>query len=113
MPLGLQGTADAGQLGAGAIISGLRTEVCVVLPVLSALGQGYEVHVVADASGGVTPQAHEHALRRMIGAGALPVTWIQVLLELQRGWAHAEIPRSPRRPGLHTGPRGTSAPPRR
>jgi nicotinamidase-related amidase len=72
------------------VISGLWTEVCLVLPALSALGQGYEVYVVADASGGVSPQAHEHALQRMIGAGAVPVTWIQVLLELQRDWARGE-----------------------
>ncbi|MDQ1006712.1 nicotinamidase-related amidase [Streptomyces sp. V4I23] len=72
------------------VISGLWTEVCLVLPVLSALSQGYEVYVVADASGGVTPQAHEHALERMSQAGAVPVTWVQVLLELQRDWARGE-----------------------
>ncbi|MGW4736020.1 hydrolase [Streptomyces shenzhenensis] len=69
------------------VIAGLWTEVCVVLPALSALAQGYEVYVVTDASGGVTPQAHEHAVQRMIQAGAVPVTWVQVLLELQRDWA--------------------------
>ncbi|MEV6975992.1 hydrolase [Kitasatospora sp. NPDC093806] len=72
------------------ILSGLWTEVCLVLPALSALSQGYEVYVVADASGGVSPLAHEHALQRMTAAGAVPVTWIQVLLELQRDWARAE-----------------------
>ena len=72
------------------VISGLWTEVCLVLPVLSALGQGYEVFVVADASGGVTPEAHTFAMERMIAAGAVPVTWIQVLLELQRDWARGE-----------------------
>jgi nicotinamidase-related amidase len=72
------------------VLSGLWTEVCLVLPALSALGQGYEVYVVADASGGVTKAAHEHALLRMTKAGAVPVTWIQVLLELQRDWARAE-----------------------
>ncbi|UKY48936.1 hydrolase [Streptomyces inhibens] len=72
------------------VISGLWTEVCLVLPVLSAIGQGYEVYVVADASGGVTPQAHEHALERMSRAGAVTVTWVQVLLELQRDWARGE-----------------------
>ncbi|WP_398979194.1 isochorismatase family protein [Streptomyces sp. I05A-00742] len=45
---------------------------------------GYEVYVVADASAGVTPAAHEHARRRMTAAGAVPVTWPQVLLEPQR-----------------------------
>ncbi|MFF4316132.1 hydrolase [Streptomyces sp. NPDC001507] len=72
------------------VIAGLWTEVCVVLPALSAIAQGYEVYVVADASGGVTPQAHEHAVQRMVQAGAAPVTWVQVLLELQRDWARTE-----------------------
>ncbi|MFD7736117.1 hydrolase [Kitasatospora phosalacinea] len=72
------------------ILAGLWTEVCLVLPALSALGQGYEVYVVADASGGVSPAAHEHALQRMVAAGAVPVTWVQVLLELQRDWARQE-----------------------
>ncbi|MET8771691.1 hydrolase [Streptomyces sp. NPDC004658] len=72
------------------VIAGLWTEVCVVLPVLSAIAQGYEVYVVTDASGGVSPQAHEHAVQRMIQGGAVPVTWVQVLLELQRDWARGE-----------------------
>ncbi|MEU5810614.1 MULTISPECIES: hydrolase [unclassified Streptomyces] len=72
------------------ILSGLWTEVCLVLPALSALEQGYEVYVVADASGGVSPAAHEHAIQRMLAAGTVPVTWVQVLLELQRDWARQE-----------------------
>ncbi|MFI0189540.1 hydrolase [Streptomyces sp. NPDC017082] len=72
------------------VIAGLWTEVCVVLPTLSALAQGYEVYVVTDASAGVTPQAHEHAVQRVLQAGAVPVTWVQVLLELQRDWARTE-----------------------
>ncbi|MBL1119423.1 hydrolase [Streptomyces sp. 110] len=72
------------------VIAGLWTEVCVVLPALSAIAQGYEVYVVADASGGVTPQAHEHAVQRMVQGGAVPVTWLQVLLEFQRDWARTE-----------------------
>ena len=71
------------------VIAGLWTEVCVVLPTLSAISQGYEVYVVTDASGGVSPQAHEHAIQRMVQGGAIPVTWVQVLLELQRDWARA------------------------
>ncbi|TMR22702.1 hydrolase [Nonomuraea turkmeniaca] len=72
------------------ILSGLWTEVCLVLPALSALGQGYELYVVADASGGVSSEAHGHAIQRMTAAGAVPVTWVQVLLELQRDWARQE-----------------------
>ncbi|MEU7646548.1 hydrolase [Streptomyces huasconensis] len=72
------------------VIAGLWTEVCVVLPALSAIAQSYEVYVVTDASGGVSPQAHEHAVQRMVQGGAIPVTWVQVLLELQRDWARTE-----------------------
>ncbi|GGM97092.1 hydrolase [Streptomyces fuscichromogenes] len=72
------------------VIAGLWTEVCLVLPVLSALSQGYEVYVVADASGGVSRQAHEHGMQRMVQAGAVPMTWLQVLLELQRDWLRTE-----------------------
>ncbi|MFI9307121.1 hydrolase [Streptomyces triculaminicus] len=72
------------------ILSGLWSEVCLVMPALSALAQGYEIYVVADASAGVTPAAHEHAIQRMTAAGAVPVTWLQVLLELQRDWARTE-----------------------
>jgi len=71
------------------VIAGLWTEVCVVMPTLSAIGQGYEVYVVADACGGVTAQAHQHAIHRTLRAGAVPMTWLQVLLELQRDWARS------------------------
>jgi nicotinamidase-related amidase len=72
------------------ILSGLWSEVCLVLPALSAIAQGYEIYVVADASGGVSEAAHRHAIERMAAAGATTVTWIQVLLELQRDWARTE-----------------------
>ena len=72
------------------VVAGLWTEVCVVMPVLSAMEAGYEVYVVADASGGVTPEAHERAVERMVQAGATPVTWLQVMLEYQRDWSRQE-----------------------
>jgi nicotinamidase-related amidase len=68
------------------IFSGLLTEACVTFPVLSALAAGYEVYVVGDACGGLTPVSHDLALRRMEAAGARPASWIQILLELQRDW---------------------------
>ncbi|MES9684657.1 hydrolase [Gottfriedia acidiceleris] len=70
------------------VVAGLWTEVCVVMPVLEALDQGYEVYVVTDASGGVSTEAHEMAIERMIQAGATPITWMQYMLELQRDWAN-------------------------
>ena len=72
------------------VLAALWTEVCGVLPALSALEQGYEVYFVTDASGGVTKEAHDMAVQRMVQAGAKPITWVQYLLELQRDWARGE-----------------------
>lgn len=72
------------------ILAGLWTEVCVALPTLSAIEDGYEVYVVADASAGSSKQAHKIALERVIQAGAKPVTWQATLLEMQRDWANKE-----------------------
>ncbi|MEM9290505.1 MAG: hydrolase [Acidobacteriota bacterium] len=69
------------------VIAGLWTEVCVVLPTISAIEDGYQVYVITDASGGVSPEAHERAIQRMVQAGAIPMTWLQYLLELHRDWA--------------------------
>lgn len=72
------------------LVSGLLTEACVSFTVISALAEGYEVSVVADACGGLTPTSHDLALRRMESAGARMTSWIQVLLELQRDWTRHE-----------------------
>jgi nicotinamidase-related amidase len=72
------------------LISGLLTEACVSFPVLSALEEGFEVFVVADACGGLSVDSHQLALRRMEAAGARLTSWIQVLLELQRDWTRHE-----------------------
>lgn len=71
------------------IIGGLWTDSCVMLPALSALREGYEVYVLADVSGDVNPMSHDMALRRLVQAGATPVTWLAVLLEWQRDWKNA------------------------
>ena len=72
------------------VIAALWTEVCGVGPVLSALEEGYEVYFVTDASGGVSKEAHDMAVQRMVQAGAKPITWVQYMLELQRDWARTE-----------------------
>jgi nicotinamidase-related amidase len=69
------------------VMAALWTEVCLATATLSALDDGFEVYIVTDASGGVTVEAHERAIQRMIQAGAVPMTWLQVLLEWQRDWA--------------------------
>ena len=72
------------------VLAGLWTSVCIVGPALSALEQGFEVYVIADACGDVSTEAHECAMQRMIQAGARPMTSLQYLLELQRDWARGE-----------------------
>jgi len=72
------------------VMAALWTEVCLATASLSALDDGFEVYIVTDASAGVTLEAHEMAIQRMIQAGAVPTTWLQVLLEWQRDWARQE-----------------------
>ncbi|WP_149535443.1 hydrolase [Siccirubricoccus phaeus] len=80
--------ARVNEIGKGRIVlSGLWTSVCIVGPALSALDQGFEVYVIADACGDVSEEAHERAMERMVQAGARPMTSLQYLLELQRDWA--------------------------
>ncbi|QRF58684.1 hydrolase [Variovorax paradoxus] len=72
------------------VLAGLWTSVCIVGPALSALDQGFEVYVIADACGDVSAEAHERAMQRMVQAGARPMTSLQYLLELQRDWARGD-----------------------
>jgi nicotinamidase-related amidase len=72
------------------VLAGLWTGVCIVGPALSALDQGFEVYVIADACGDVSAEAHERAMERMVQAGARPMTSLQYLLELQRDWARTD-----------------------
>lgn len=72
------------------VIAALWTEVCLTMPALKALQEGYEVYMVTDASGGTSVEAHDMAVARLIQAGVVPVTWQQVMLEWQRDWARQE-----------------------
>jgi len=72
------------------VFAGLWTSVCIVGPTLSALDQGFEVYVIADACGDVSAEAHERAMQRMSQAGVQPMTALQYLLELQRDWARTD-----------------------
>jgi nicotinamidase-related amidase len=72
------------------IIAALWSEVCLTMPALQALTDGYGVYAVEDASGGTSRVAHEAAIRRVEQAGAVSLTAMQVLLEFQRDWARKE-----------------------
>jgi len=72
------------------VMAALWTEICLAMPVIQALGEGYEVYIVTDASGGVSLEAHEMAIMRMVQAGAVPITWTVFGSELQRDWARTD-----------------------
>jgi len=72
------------------VMAALWSEVCLTFPALQALEAGYEVYAVVDASGGTSQVAHDMAIQRVVQAGAVPVTWQQVMLEYQRDWARKE-----------------------
>jgi nicotinamidase-related amidase len=69
------------------LMAGLFTEICVAMPAIQALGEGYDVFVVSDACGAVSVEAHEMAMQRMIQAGVVPINWMSVVGEWQRDWA--------------------------
>jgi len=91
------------------VMAALWTEICLAMPAIQALGEGYEVYIVTDASGGVSVEAHEMAIQRMIQAGAVPITWTVLASELQRDWARtATLPALSQMLVEHMGVVGTS-----
>ncbi len=91
------------------VMAALWTEICLAMPAIHALGDGYEVYIVTDASGGVSLEAHEMAVSRMVQAGAVPITWTVFGSELQRDWARtATVPALAQTLFEHMGNVGTS-----
>jgi nicotinamidase-related amidase len=72
------------------VLAALWTEMCLAMPAIQAMGEGYDVYVVTDASGAVSAEAHDMAIRRLVAAGAQPITWVGMAGELQRDWARTK-----------------------
>jgi len=72
------------------ILCALWTEICMAFPALDALREGYEVYPVVDAIGGTSEEAHRIGIERVVHAGAQPITWVPLAVELQRDWARTE-----------------------
>jgi nicotinamidase-related amidase len=68
------------------IMAALWTEVCLVLPALDAIHDGFEVYPVVDCVGGTSPEAHDLGVQRLLQAGGRPLSWVQLICELQRDW---------------------------
>lgn len=91
------------------ILAGLWTEICLAMPAIQAAGEGFEVYAVTDASGGVSAEAHDMAVRRMVQAGVVPITWLAVMGEWQRDWAREEtIPGAAEVQARHGGATGVA-----
>lgn len=72
------------------LVAGLWTEVCVTWPVIEMLGAGYQMYVVDDACGATSQAAQDAALSRMVQAGAVRLTTVAAVLEMQRDWKDHE-----------------------
>jgi len=72
------------------VFAALWAEVCLVMPALQALTDGYGVYAVVDACGTISALAQYNAIRRIEQAGAVSVSALQLLLEFQRDWSRRE-----------------------
>jgi nicotinamidase-related amidase len=72
------------------VMAALWTEVCLVHPALDAINEGFEVYPVIDCVGGTSMEAHELGVQRLVQAGGKPVSWVQLICELQRDWNRQE-----------------------
>ena len=75
------------------IMAGLLTEVCVVYPALNAKDEGYDIQVVADASGSATKIADDIALDRMRQAGIEVTSTVQIISEMVADWSKGAGPK--------------------
>jgi nicotinamidase-related amidase len=72
------------------VVAGLWTEACVLFGSLEMLKEGFEIYVPADACGDLSLEAHNRAMDRLVQAGAMPITSMQYVFELQQDWARSK-----------------------
>jgi hypothetical protein len=73
------------------VIGGLWTDFGVAASILQARELGYQVFIVVDTCGDVSLRAHQIAIHNVLKVGAVPMTWLQLLLTLHREWASPDI----------------------
>jgi nicotinamidase-related amidase len=71
------------------VISGVATEVAVQLPALTAAAEGYDVHVIVDACGGVSQRTEEAAMRRLAQGGVKTSSLLSLIGELAGDFSEA------------------------
>lgn len=68
------------------VVSGLWTSMCFAYTALHALKEGYQVYGLIDAAGDSTPEAHKYGIKRMLQAGAVPITLESLVSEWMHDW---------------------------
>lgn len=68
------------------VMCGISTSACLTYPVVSALGDGYEVAFIEDAVGDSSKQQHDTAILRLAHAGAIPNTTVGMIAEWFLDW---------------------------
>lgn len=68
------------------VLSGLWTSMCMAFTALRGLREGFNVFGVMDAASSESKDAHNMAIERMIQAGVVPCTWMQVVSEWMHSW---------------------------
>lgn len=72
------------------IMAGVTTDVCLVFPAIDAVGEGYAVQAVMDASGSPFELSEDMSRRRMQDAGVILTATNTVIAELAQNWSTPE-----------------------
>ena len=72
------------------IMAGVTTDVCLVFPAIDAVGEGYNVQAVMDASGSPFELSEDMSRRRMEGAGVVLTATNTIIAELAQDWSTPE-----------------------
>lgn len=72
------------------LIAGTLTSICMALPALSALAEGYKVFCIVDASGNLSQMATDLTITRVTQAGAMPIDTFALMSEVMKTWDRPE-----------------------
>ena len=68
------------------VISGLWTSISFTYTALHAIREKYDVYALIEAAGDSSVEAHEIGVKRMIQAGAIPITLESLVSEWMHDW---------------------------
>jgi nicotinamidase-related amidase len=71
------------------IMTGITTDVCLAFPAITAVGKGYDVYAIIDASGAFTFKQGELGVIRMAQAGVKTLGYSNVVVEMLKDNANS------------------------